>query len=446
MKKRGQFATKFGVLMATVGSAVGLGNVWRFPYQVGDGGGGAYILIYAIAVLLIGIPAMTAEFILGRESRSNAVGAFKKLSTSKHWSKIGYLGVFTGFVIDCYYCVVAGWTFHYLCISASGMLLGNSAEGYNTLFTSYATAIFPPILAMVAVIIISGVVISLGVRNGIEKASKVLMPLLFIMLVVLSVNSCLMEGAKQGLSFLFVPKLSNVTFDTILGAIGQAFFSLSLGMACLVTYSSYFGEDVELGKTAVKISVIDMLVAILSGVIIFPAVFTFGMAPEQGAGLVFKVLPNVFSQMPLGYLWSVMFYILLFIAAITSFISIFEVVVAYIAENFNISRLKAVIISSLIFIVLGSICSLSLGPLNNINIFGLSIFDTFDFLATSILLPVGGILTSLFVGWKLDKKIISRQLNIDTQKGKIYLEAYVFALKYIVPLAIASVLIVGLIQ
>lgn len=446
MSKRAHFASKFGVLMATVGSAVGLGNIWRFPYQAGENGGGTYLLLYAIAVLLIGIPAMVAEFIVGRESRSNAVGAFNKLAPKSVWSGIGYLGVFTGFIIDCYYCVVTGWTLYYLFQAASDNLLGFGVEQYADMFNAYSTGVFPPIFALLLVILFTGVIVSLGVQKGIETASKIMMPVLFLLLLVLAANSCFMEGAREGLDFLFVPDWKDLTINNALGAIGQAFFSLSLGMACLVTYSSYFKDDVSLLGTATKISVIDMSVAILSGVIIFPVVFSFGMQPEQGAGLVFKVLPNVFTQMTAGYLWSFMFYVLLFLAALTSFISITEVVVAYISEAFRMSRVKAVIITSLLFATIGSLCSLSFGPLSGVKIAGRNIFDSMDFLATNILLPLGGVLTSLFVGWRLDRKIIENQLAINSKGGYAFLKVYIFFLKYIVPAAVATVFVTGLIS
>lgn len=446
MSKRAHFATKFGVLMATVGSAVGLGNIWRFPYQAGENGGGAFLITYALAVLLIGIPAMVAEFIVGRESHLNAVGAFKKLAPKKAWGGIGYLGVLTGFIIDCYYCVVTGWTLYYLFFAASDNLLGLSVDQYSLMFSTYSSGVFPPIFALISVIIITSVIVSLGVQKGIETASKIMMPLLFLLLLALAVNSCLLEDSQTGLEFLFIPNWSEFTIDTILSAIGQAFFSLSLGMACLVTYSSYFTDDVNLIGTASKISVIDMGVAVLAGVIIFPAVFTFGMTPEQGPGLVFKVLPNVFSQMPLGYLWSLLFYALLFLAALTSFISITEVVVAYISEAFKISRVKSVILTGVSFTLLGSICSLSFGPLSGFTIADKNIFDSLDYLATNILLPLGGIFTSIFVGWRLDKKVIEKQLNIKGKKGAAFLKVYIFSLRYIVPASVTCVLVTGLIS
>ncbi len=429
--------------MATVGSAVGLGNIWRFPYQVGEGGGSVFIIFYLIAVFFIGIPAMVGEFIIGRHSHANAVDSFKKIAPNTKWHGIGYLGVFTGFIIDCYYCVVTGWTLYYLFLSASGGLLGNTVEGYSELFTNFAGGTFMPIVFLFMVIAITGIIVSFGVKDGIEKTSKIMMPLLFVTLIVLAVHSLFLPATQEGLDFLFLPKISSLNFDTLLSAIGQAFYSLSLGMACLITYSSYFTDDVNLSKTAARISIIDLMVALLASVIIFPAVFSFGMEPEQGPGLVFKVLPSVFSQMSFGYLWSVMFYVLLFLAALTSFISITEVVVAYVSESFKITRKKAVIITCSIFSVIGAITSLSFGPLKDFTIAGMNIFSCFDYLSTNILLPVGGILTSLFVGWRLDRKIIEEQLALSPSK-KFILNLYIFSFRYVIPIAVGAVLIASL--
>lgn len=439
MAKRGNFATKFGVLMATVGSAVGLGNIWRFPYQTGVNGGGAFLLIYVICVLLIGIPAMTAEFIVGRETHKNAVGAFEKLDS--RWSGVGYLGVLTGFIIDCYYCVVTGWTLYYLYLSVTGSLLGGTVSEYASMFHNFSAGVVFPIVTLVLVIVITGIIISKGVQNGIEKASKIMMPMLFILLVILAINSCTLEGASEGLNFLLIPDFSKIGLDSLLAAAGQAFFSLSLGMGCLITYSSYFTDDVDLAKTASQSALIDMLVAIVSGIIIFPAVFSFGMEPEQGPGLVFKVLPNVFTQMGFGTLWAIMFYLLLFIAALTSFISITEVVVAYASETFKISRRNAVIVVCSLFILIGIICSLSFGPLADVTIFGMNIFDSMDYLSTNIMLPLGGILTSLFVGWSLDRRIVETQLKIDSPVKYKVLRVYIFFLRIVVPIAVTTVFI-----
>lgn len=446
MSNRGHFASKFGVLMATVGSAVGLGNIWRFPYQVGNGGGGAFLLVYILAVVLIGIPAILAEFIVGRESHANVVGAFQKIRPGSNWKWVGYLGILTGFVIDCYYCVVTGWTLYYLYASLKTGFLGQTPEAYSQMFSTFSSSVWPPIICLIVIIIVTGLIVSNEIKEGIERASKIMMPILFILLIVLSVNSLLLPGATEGMRYLFIPDFTKLDLSTILSAVGQAFFSMSLGMGCLITYSSYFKEDVNLPRTATQIASIDLLVALLSGVIIFPAVFSFNLEPSQGAGLVFIVLPNVFSQIQFGMIWSILFYILLFIAALTSFLSISEVVVAYITESFNISRKWATVIACSIFAFVGSVCSLSFGPLSDYQLGSMNLFDVMDFSATNLMLPAGGLLTSIFVGWIIDKKIILRQLNLDTTNRQhiIILKVFTFFLKYIIPATIFVIMITGL--
>lgn len=443
---RGHFATKFGVLMATVGSAVGLGNIWRFPYQMGMNGGAAFLIVYILAVFLMGIPAMVAEFIIGRESHKNTVDAFNTLAPCTRWNLLGYLGVITGGIISCYYCVVVGWTLYYLCISASNSLVGYSPEQYNVVFNNFVTNPYIPTLFLVLVIVITGVIVSRGVQNGIERMSKIMMPMLFILLIVLGINSCMMPNAFQGLKFMFVYDASKLTFDGAMGAVGQAFYSLSLGMGCLITYSSYFKDNVDLPKTASQIAIVDLLVAVLSGVMIFPALFSLGMQPDEGAGLVFKVLPSVFSQMALGSVWAIMFYVLLFIAALTSFMSLYEVIISFVVEKFNITRVRACIIMSAIFAVMGTISSLSFGVLSDFTIFGNTIFDTFDYLSTTILLPFGGIFTSLFVGWRLDKKVINTQLNINSPFKFKAIKVYIFFLRFIIPIAILTMFVFSIVN
>lgn len=439
MASRGSFASKFGVLMATVGSAVGLGNIWRFPYQMADNGGDAFLLMYVICVFLMGVPAMVAEFIIGRHTHRNAVGAFESLAPKTSWTGVGYLGVFTGFIIDCYYCVVTGWTLYYLYKSVTGSLLGGTMDSYAQMFSAFAADTWLPIILLIVVVIITCGILVMGVQKGIENVSKVLLPMLFVTLIILAVNSCLMPGALDGLKFMFVPSKSNVTLFTFLDAAGQAFFSLSIGMGALITYSSYFDDNINITKTATQIAVIDLLVAVVSSLIIFPAVFTFGAEPEQGPGLVFKVLPSVFTQMKIGWLWSVMFYLLLFIAALTSFLSITEVVVAYASETFNLKRLTSSIIIGAIFVVIGSVTSLSFGPLKDYTLFDMTIFELMDYLASNILLPVGSVLISVFVGWRLDRKVVASQLKVESPKQYKLLSVYIFFLRYIVPVTVGGV-------
>lgn len=443
-ENRGNFSSKIGVILATVGTAVGLGNVWRFPYIVGENGGGAFLVIYILSLLLLGIPGVIAEFIVGRHSHANAVDSFKKLAPKTKWHWIGYSGVLAGFLIMGYYAVVVGWTLEYLTQAILGNLSGMTVEQYGQVFDQFAGHPYWPLVWMVIVMLISTFVVARGVSGGIEKISNVLMPVFFLIILVMVANSFFLPAAGQGMKYLFLPNFSEFEPVAILIAIGQTFFSLSLGMGCLITYSSYFKKDVSLAKTATQVVSIDAMVAILSAMIIFPAVFSFGMQPTEGPSLVFKVLPNVFQQMPLGTLWSILFYALLFIAAITSLISLLEVVTAYIYENTSLTRRKAAFIVTGMVSVLGVFASMSFGLLQDVTLFGKTFFDLLDFVTASILLPVGGFFISIFVGWFLDKRIIATELRIKHPKAHLFIKGYIYMLRFFVPACIFAVFLYSL--
>lgn len=443
-ENRGSFSSKIGVILATVGTAVGLGNVWRFPYIVGENGGGAFLVIYILSLLLLGIPGVIAEFIVGRHSHANAVDSFKKLAPKTKWHWIGYSGVLAGFLIMGYYAVVVGWTLEYLTQAILGNLSGMSVEQYGQVFDQFAGHPYWPLVWMVIVMLISTFVVARGVSGGIEKISNVLMPVFFLIILVMVANSFFLPAAGQGMKYLFLPNFSELEPVAILIAIGQTFFSLSLGMGCLITYSSYFKKDVSLAKTATQVVSIDAMVAILSAMIIFPAVFSFGMQPTEGPSLVFKVLPNVFQQMPLGTLWSILFYALLFIAAITSLISLLEVVTAYIYENTSLTRRKAAFIVTGMVSVLGVFASMSFGLLQDVTLFGKTFFDLLDFVTASILLPVGGFFISIFVGWFLDKRIIATELRIKHPKAHLFIKGYIYMLRFFLPACIFAVFLYSL--
>ena len=443
-ENRGSFSSKIGVILATVGTAVGLGNVWRFPYIVGENGGGAFLVIYILSLLLLGIPGVIAEFIVGRHSHANAVDSLKKLAPKTKWHWIGYSGVLAGFLIMGYYAVVVGWTLEYLTQAILGNLSGMTVEQYGQVFDQFAGHPYWPLVWMVIVMLISTFVVARGVSGGIEKISNVLMPVFFLIILVMVANSFFLPAAGQGMKYLFLPNFSELEPVAILIAIGQTFFSLSLGMGCLITYSSYFKKDVSLAKTATQVVSIDAMVAILSAMIIFPAVFSFGMQPTEGPSLVFKVLPNVFQQMPLGTLWSILFYALLFIAAITSLISLLEVVTAYIYENTSLTRRKAAFIVTGMVSVLGVFASMSFGLLQDVTLFGKTFFDLLDFVTASILLPVGGFFISIFVGWFLDKRIIATELRIKHPKAHLFIKGYIYMLRFFVPACIFAVFLYSL--
>lgn len=443
-ENRGNFSSKIGVILATVGTAVGLGNVWRFPYIVGENGGGAFLVIYILSLLLLGIPGVIAEFIVGRHSHANAVDSFKKLAPKTKWHWIGYSGVLAGFLIMGYYAVVVGWTLEYLSQAILGNLSGMTVEQYGQVFDQFAGHPYWPLVWMVIVMLISTFVVARGVSGGIEKISNVLMPVFFLIILVMVANSFFLPAAGEGMKYLFLPNFSELKPVAILIAIGQTFFSLSLGMGCLITYSSYFKKDVNLVKTATQVVSIDAMVAILSAMIIFPAVFSFGMQPTEGPSLVFKVLPNVFQQMPLGTLWSILFYALLFIAAITSLISLLEVVTAYIYENTSLTRRKAAFIVTGMVSVLGVFASMSFGLLQDVTLFGKTFFDLLDFVTASILLPVGGFFISIFVGWFLDKRIIATELRLKHPKAHLFIKGYIYMLRFFVPACIFAVFLYSL--
>lgn len=438
--ERANFGSKLGIILATAGSAVGLGNVWRFPFMTGQNGGAVFIIIYILCVLMLGIPCMVSEFIIGRHAQSNTARAYNRLSDGGPWTLVGVLGVLTGFLITGYYAVVSGWCLQYIFASMAGKLNGNPEyiQQYFVAFESHPTK---PILWAVLFLFITHFVIVRGVRGGIEKASKLLMPTLFILLLVIVVASCMLPGAGKGIEFLFKPDFSKVNSNVFLGALGQSFYSLSLAMGCICTYASYFSRQTNLVKSAVQISIIDCLVAILAGLMIFPAAFSVGINPDSGPSLIFITLPNVFQQafssMPaLGYVVSLLFYGLLSLAALTSLISLHEVSTAFFHEELHISRKKAALIVTLSCAFIGAFCSLSLGDRQWLQVFGMSLFDLFDFVTGQIFLPIGGFLTCLFVGWRCSHKVVRDEFtNYGTLPATLF-HTYLFLIKYLCPLAI----------
>lgn len=444
MSNRTTFATKLGVIAAAVGSAVGLGNIWRFPYEAGQNGGGAFLLIYLICVAVLGIPLIISEFLLGRTSKMNVGGTFKKLAPGTHWGVIGYLSVLASFLILGFYTVIAGWTVEYIFQAVTNGFAGQSAAQLKESFTAFSTDTYSPILWLALFLVANYFIIVGGVKNGIEKASNIMMPLLFVLLVVFCINSLLLPGAAEGLSFLFKPDFTKLNSNVVLRAMGQAFFSLSLGMGCLITYGSYFNKETRLGKTAATVAVLDTLVAVLAGVMIFPAVFSFGISPTAGPDLVFITVPNVFMQMPGGYIWSILFFVLLAVAALTSTVSMFEVVTAFIHEEYNMSRKKATGWVIGVCFVFAVICSLSIGPWKEYTLFGKTIFDLFDYVSANILLPLGGLLVSLFVGYRLDKQVTMMQISNDNTLKVWYFKPLMFVLRYFAPVAIVLIFLSGL--
>lgn len=447
-QNRATFGSKLGVIMATVGCAVGLGNIWRFPYMIGQNGGAAFLAIYIICIILLGLPVMLSEFFIGRYTRKNAAGAFKVLAPGTKWSLIGYNGVLASFLILGFYLVVAGWTLEYIIQAVTGSLSDKAPEVFAQDFKLFSTEIFRPILWTVTFIGLTHFIVVSGVKEGIERTSKVMMPILFLILLALCIRSVTLPNASEGLYFLFKPDFSKITSAVVLSAMGQAFFSLSIGMGCLITYSSYFSKDTKMQITALQVTILDTLVAVMAGIMIFPAVFSFGIAPTAGPELVFITLPNVFQQLPMGAIWSLVFFLLLALAALTSTISLHEVATAYVHEEYQITRTKAAWFVSGGVMVLGIISSLSIGIWKEYTLFGLTFFDLLDYLTAKIMLPFGGMLICIYLGNRVDRKILKEEL---TNKGTVpfyFFNTYAFFMKYIAPIAIGMIFLneLGIIQ
>ena len=435
---RATLGGKLSAVLVAAGSSVGLGNIWRFPYVAGDNGGGAFLVIYILCVLLLGLPLMLAEFSVGRATHRNAVGAYRSLD--KRWSFLGYNGVLAAFLIMGFYFVVSGWTAEYMVHSVTGSLAKyTSAEEYRTVFETFIQNPWRPVVYTLLFVLATHFVIALGVQKGIERSAKILMPLLFAILIALAIHSLLMPGGSEGIRFFFKPDFSKVTPSTVLVALGQAFFSLSIGIGTMVTYASYFKPETNLRHTALNVTILDTLVAVLAGVVIFPAVFSVGIEPSSGPSLVFITLPSIFNGMPLSMVWSSVFFLLLVVAALTSTISLHEVITAYCHEEWHMSRRAAAWTTTAATALLGIVASLSVGILNGWKLFGLNLFDLLDYLTANILLPVGGFFTCIFVGWKLDQRILKEQMTNNGQlKFRIY-RVLIFLLRYLCPIVMLLV-------
>ena len=439
--KRDSFASSFGVLVAMAGSAVGLGNLWRFPYLVGENGGAAFILIYLGFVILAGLPVMLAEFIIGRRSQASARRAFLKLAPGSHWGITGVLGVICCILIISFYSVVGGWCTEYLFKAVRFDFTSGDTENLKTLFSSFSTSVWRPFICHTVFLGLTAGVVIAGVQNGIEKFSKIMMPILFLIVIGIAIRSMTLPGSKPGLSFLFKPDWSKVTADTFLAALGQAFFSLSLGSCMVATYASYVKKDANILSLSAQTAAADTVFAIFAGCAIMPAVFAFGISPGEGPDLVFVTLPHIFSQMPLGGVIAIFFFVALLLAALTSAISILEVIVAFCIEEFKMKRKVAVALVFTLVWILGCLCSLSIGPMNNLKIMGRDLFDLFDFLSAEFLMLIGGMLTVLFVGWKLGKKVVFDEM---TNGGTLPMPAWLtktllFLIRFAAPAALLTI-------
>lgn len=433
-KTREQWGSKLGFILAASGSAVGLGNIWKFPYITGENGGAAFIIVYLIAIALVGFPIMLAEFTIGRKAQKNAVNSFKELAPGTPWFFTGYMGVASAFMILSFYGVVAGWTLSYIVESISGKLMAISPGALEDHFTGFISNNYTPIIWQTAFMLLTIFIVLGGIAKGIEKWNKILMPTLVVLLVVVAIRSISLPGAGAGIEFLLTPDFSKLNATSLLVALGHAFFSLSLGMGTMITFSSYLPKSTKLPNAAFNVTLADTLIALLAGFAIFPAVFAFNMDPAAGPGLVFITLPAVFQQLPFGQFFSILFFALLAIAALTSAISILEVPVAFFGDKFGWTRKKATwIVGALIYLV-GIPASLSMGAWSGFTIGGLTIFDQLDFVASYVLLPLGGFFISLFIAFAMKSKVAieAADLKEGSSSGKLWIGV----LKYIAPILI----------
>ena len=447
-KSRETFGSRMGMLLAMAGSAIGLGNIWRFPYTLGQNGGAAFLLLYVLMLVLICLPVMISEYLIGRRGGSNPFRTFDILAPGTKWRWIGFMAVLSSACILSFYCVVGGWSVKYLADACSGVLMSFDGD-YSDLFGSFISNPWKPLFYTLVFLGITGLIIALGVRKGIERMSKLMIKVLFLIIVLVVIRSLTLPGAMEGVRYMFVPDFSKVTADTCIAAMGQAFFSLSIGCGCILTYASYVDKKENIAASSAWIAFFDTTFAIVAGLAIIPAVYAIalmnGVNPDvsAGPGLVFITLPGVFKAMPLGGVAALLFFLALLLAAITSAISLMEVVVSFIIEELRRSRVHAVMTCFLLCGGVGVFCSLSFGPLEGFKLFGLSVFDFFDYITSNIMLPAGGLLLAVFAGWRLKR---ANYLDELTNSGNLNIPRWLsltiyYLLKLVAPLAISLIFI-----
>lgn len=436
VKKRDAWSSRAGFILASAGSAVGLGNLWKFPYVVGKNGGGAFVLVYLAIMFTVGLSVVIAEIVLGRATHKNVVGAYRQLD--KRFSHAGLLCVITAFGVISFYSAVGGWTTKYMFTYIFTGLKNTTPEAY---YQSFMSSSWQTVLFQWLFMLATAVIVYKGIAHGIERASKMIMPILLLILIILAVRSMTLPNAMEGVKFFLMPDFSKLTAKTVLYAMGQVFFSLSVGCGTLITYGSYMKPSENIPKTATFIPFIDTFIAMLGGFAILPAVFAFGLEPGEGPGLTFQTLPHVFANLPGGRIFGALFFVLLFFAAVTSSISMLEILVTYLTEEKQLSRKKAVLLLTAIILVLGLPCALSGGVLSELTIGGKTIFDLFDFTSSTILMPVGGLMMCIFIGyfWK-PKNAIDELTNHGTVPMR-FQRSWSFIIKFIAPIVIFSVII-----
>jgi len=439
MSQNEQWTSKLGFILASAGSAIGIGAIWKLPYVAGTSGGGAFFLLFILFTAIIGLPLLLAEFVLGRHTQKEAIRAYDAVAPGSLWKGIGYLGVITCFILLSFYSVVGGWILQYIFASVTGQL--NGVSDYGSLFNSTIANPTRAVISQFVFLLLTIVVVARGIQNGIEKANKILMPALFILFIIIIIRSLTLEGAMEGVSFFLYPDFSKLTSQTILFAMGQAFFSLSVGVSVMVTYSSYLSKQQNLPKSAISISALNILISLLAGLAIFPAVFSMGVKPTEGPGLLFIVLPSIFKQLPFGIVFQTFFLALFLFATLTSAFSMLEIIVASLAKGEQHKRIKLSWISGLLIFVVGIPSALSYGLLSDVSIFGKSIFDAFDFLVSNILMPLGALLIAIFVPWKMKKDVLIEEFKHGSTNVKRWFSLWLLAIRYIAPVLIIIVFI-----
>ena len=429
-QKRASFGGKLSVILVAAGSAIGLGALWRFPYIAGKHGGAAFLLVFLLSIFVVGIPAMLAEFAVGRRTKKNAVGAFRTLS--KRWSWLGYSGVLGALLISGYYYLIAGWSLQYFADSVTGGMF-NSPLPFKEQFDLFQAS-WKPLIWGVVFILMTHFIVARGVEKGIEKASKVMMPLLFVILIIMAVRVAFMPGAAEGYKFFLSCDFAEAfKAETIMMAIGQAFFSLSVGMGCMVTYASYFKQDNNMVSTSFNVSILTLLVSVLAGLVIFPAVFSAGLQPTEGPALVFVTLPEIFKGMPLASVWAAIFFLLVILASLTSTISFHEVLTAYFAEEFSLTRKRAAMVTTVVSIVLSTVTFFSL--------FGIDFFNIFDYVTANVLMPLGAMFTCIMVMWFMKKDFMKDELTNNGVCNRRLTPVILFMLRFITPVLILYIFI-----
>ena len=444
---RDSFGSRLGVLLAMAGSAVGLGNLWRFPYLVGENGGAAFIIIYLACVCLICLPIFISEFVIGRRSQKNAYAAFRDLSGGSAWRWVGLMTVIVPLIVASYYCVIGGWAFEYLWKSCTFSFTGGaSQEAVSTMFSDFVSSPWGPVIGQTLFLLVTTLIVIIGIKDGIERFSKLMMPMLFIIVFAIAVYSSTLPGSGAGFEYLFKPDFSKVDGGSFASALGQAFFSLSLGFGTIMTYASYVDKKDNILFQSTSTAIADTMFALIAGMAIMPAVFAFGINPQSGPGLVFETLPYVFGKMPGGGIVAILFFLALIVAALTSSISMIEVGVAYLIEEKKLKRTTACVVLFLICWILGIFCALSFGPLAEVKLAGRSIFDFFDNLSSNILMTLGSLLTVLFVGWRLKKTDIYEEFtNGGTLSANVKIFGVLwFLIRYVAPIAVIVIFISGL--